>query len=469
MHYAIWEAITVAAMFACTEAWLVPVIQVRLGAAAHLIGFLTWVPQLAAMVIGPFAGRLIAGWGGARSTAIAAAWVQGGLTTLVAVPLLFEGWSGAPYLALALAAAAAIAGMICGIAWLSWMGDLVPEAVRGRYIGYRGRWFILTKLLFALFFMGVVKVFPYDPALAGSAGGIPPSPWGLFAIVIIGGAGRMVAAWLMGFQPAGRSRMKALPASHRTAAAGELGLSRFLRTMPATDLGRWTIVWATFNLGWFVAAPFFGAYMQASVEQGGLGLAGQPERYWLLLWTSTLVRLLMYPVAGRLVELVGPAAAMRLALPGMALLPLGWAASQDYSFLLVIEVGSGLVWSIGDCAIQAMFFGCHRDPAVRAKLIGFHAAVCSVALVVGTLIGQTLLAKRVLPPLNPADVGTFASLFILSGILRVPGVILAFRLLPRARRLDADDWRSLVERLPGGGWATEAWGEAADAVRPRRR
>lgn len=46
---------------------------------------------------------------------------------------------------------------LCAVSWTSWLGDFVPEAIRGRYLGRRNRYTNLSTLAFMLISLCVLE------------------------------------------------------------------------------------------------------------------------------------------------------------------------------------------------------------------------------------------------------------------------------------------------------------------------
>ncbi len=472
MRIAVWEGVVAAGMFACAEAWLAPMIVTWLGGPAQWMAYLFWVPQLLTALIGPFASGLIGHWGGARRVAIGLSFIQGAVLGLMLVPLLLHGQAWLPPwlatghtlagIALVLAVIATACGVVVGIAWLSWMGGLVPERVRGPYIAMRTRWFFISKVMTALAFSGIAWALPYAPR-DGASGTV----WGLVAILAIGATARCVASLMMSRQGEGRVRPPGRPLSQRSGAVIHMTFRRYITGFRELAIARWTLVYAIFNLGWGVSIWAFVPYMQEAAARGGLGLADEPVRFWLLMWLSTLVRIAAYPIAGRLVQRLGAATALRIALPGVVALPFGWAFVTDYWWLLAVEVLSGLAWSIMECGMGMLMFAAHPQQQVRAKLIGYHLGVCALALVIGTVLGQVLFSQGWLPALL-GSTGLYTMVFLVSGLLRLPALVLALALLPS--RLGDQD-RPLVgalRDLPGVTLVDETLRDLIAMLRGRR-
>jgi MFS family permease len=435
---AVIEGLVVAAMLAFAESFIVPILQKRLHATPSQIGLLTIIPLLGTAFTGIVLGRIIRLLGGNKRAVVLHALVQALLIAGLSIPLHNPDASWAVPLGITLAVSVALAGSVGGPAWINWMGQLVPRRIQSRYLAYRNRLVILVKLGFACLFAQILHLLPAETG-----------PWGLQILIIVAVISRLLSSWLIQVQhdPPVRRTLPSTGAHHHP---GSLSFLGFLRTMTATDLGRWTLVWAVLHFGVMLAGPYFAAYMLSAAPRG-LGLnAGWT--YVMLIQMAVLVRVAAFPIAGRLVDLFGPAAVLRVAVLGIMFIPVAWAFTTSIPLLLLTEVISGLCWCMAEVAVGVLLFTCHRDPYERSHLIGYHQAVVNAVAVLGASLGAVALLGGVsaeaslLPTLGHSD---FHMLFLLSAIFRLPAVILAMRFLPRLRALRAEESAGLWRLIPG--------------------
>jgi hypothetical protein len=357
----------------------------------------------------------------------------------MSIPLHHPDAEWAVPVGIILAVSIALAGSIGGPAWINWMGALVPRRLQSRYLAYRSRVVILVKLGFACLFAQILHLLPAEVG-----------PWGLQILIGLAVVSRLWSAWLIHIQHDPPSRPKALIGTDRHQHSGTLSFAGFLRSITCTDLGRWTLVWAVLHFGVMLAGPYFAAYMLSALPRG-LGLT-PGWTYVMLIQMAVLVRVAAYPVAGRLVDLFGPAAVLRVAVCGIMVIPVAWAFTTSIPLLLLIEVVSGLCWCMAEVSVGVLLFTCHRDPLQRSHLIGYHQSVVNAIAVVGAVIGMVALdtslgaTGSLLPALGGSD---FHTLFLVSALFRLPAVILAMHFLPRLRALRAEESAGLWRMLPG--------------------
>jgi MFS family permease len=440
MAIAVYEGLVVAAMLAFTESFIVPLLQTRLHATPSQIGLLTIVPLLGTVFTGIVLGRIIRFLGGNKRAVVWHTIVQSVMIGGLSLPLHNPQAEWAVPLGLGMAICIALAGSVGGAAWMSWMGALVPRRLQSRYLAYRNRLVILAKLGCALLFGYILQSLPVE---AG--------PWGLQVLIALAVISRLASGWMLWLQHEPAHPAQRPGSSTDSQHAGETSFVGFLRTITATDLGRWTLVWAVLHLGVMLAGPYFATYM-LYVEPRGLGLS-PGWTYVMLIQIAVLVRIATYPLAGRLVDLFGPAAILRVAVVGIVVIPISWALTRSIPLLLMTEFISGFCWCLAEVSVGVLLFTCHRDPHKRSRLIGYHQSVVNFAAAIGAIGGSVLLAQglssngtSLLPELDGSD---YHTLFLLSALFRLPAVILAIRFLPSLRALRAEESAGLWRLIPG--------------------
>ena len=436
---ALLEAAVVGGMFACLEAWIVPLLQGRLGAAAAIIGALAMLPQLISILVGPVSGRLIRWLGGPRHVAIHHGWVQVMGFGLLQIPLYLASDGHPPGWAVAFAVTVValmngVGAALGGPAWMAYFGGLVPHRVMGRYTSHRNRIFHISRLAFAGLFMVVMSTFPITESITG------------MQIVLAAAMCSRFGSVLLQFRQIEPKIRPALPSSRSQILMNQSGgFLHFLTHLTSTPFGRFTLVWSLFQAGMMVAAPYYATYLVAKHSAGGLDLGGQAVLYSVLIYTNTITRLLCLPSAGALVDRCGSQVVFKRAILILTVIPLGWAAAAAFDVawpILVIEVLSGFGWALADASVGPQLFRCHTDPQQRAHLISWHSTVFNACCLAGTGLGMLLLAFPM------SGVSPYLVLFLTTLVLRFPAVILAQRLLP-AQEPESERTTALWRLIPG--------------------
>jgi len=409
------EGAVVGGMFAFVEAWMVPLLKVRLHTSDQLIGLLTVAPMLSATLLGPIAQPIIARLGGNKRTVTITCIIQVIAILGLSIPLHLAGAPWAMWAGLSCAMLVNAVGAVGGPAWMAWMGGMIPRSIRGRFTSNRAQIHHAARIAFALLFMGIMSRWTAAETWVG-----------LQILIVIAVLSRIASTWLVVRSPEMPNRVVATTSSTSKLAQQEArDFATFMKSIHRSSLGRWTLVWAALHFGVMLAGPYFLVYWLETIERGGLGLADDPLRYTILVYTSAAIRLAVYPLVGRLVDHFGPTAMLRFAVAGIALVPMGWALTTSFPLLILTEMVSGFSWCIAECSVGVLLFSCSNDGAERARFIGYHQTVCALVIVVATLLGGQLLV--LLPEFNGSH---FRCLFLVSTALRLPAVLLALRWLP---------------------------------------
>jgi hypothetical protein len=130
------EGIAAEVVGACSGGAVLTGWALLLGCSPALIGFLGALPFLAQLVQLP-AVPLVARFGPRRVALVTVALSREAFLPLVALPFLGLSPQAARALLVAVAVASQALALVCNNAWISWMGELVPGPVRGRYFGRR--------------------------------------------------------------------------------------------------------------------------------------------------------------------------------------------------------------------------------------------------------------------------------------------------------------------------------------------
>lgn len=436
------DVAVIGATFAATENWLVPLLQLRCGAAAHLLGYLTSIPWLGMISIGLYARPVIEALGGNRRCVLisngtqTATLVGMALLTVLPLPQGLALWLGMSF--------AILFGLIGAIgtpAWQAWMGDLIPRPLMGRYMTLRNRIFLPIKLAWGFAFSRVLEV--WDPHHVA---------YGLTAIFLLAAIARGISTGLMAIQPMPAPRPPWRGPTSGQQSAPLVTFRDFLRGLCRTNMGAWTLSWAALCVGIFVSAPFAASFFITAKDKGGLGLSS--ASYWWLINVAVLTRVAVLPLVGRAIDLFGPLALVRLGVVCAAISIVPYCLTNSLPALFATEVFGGISFCMVEIAIGVLLFTCNRDPLQRVRLIGYYNVVVGAGVILGTICGQYLLKHLTeLPSTSHLLIhhSAFRTLFCAALLLRLPGLVIAMALLPGLRTLSPEETAGLWRLVPGSG------------------
>jgi MFS family permease len=404
MRMSITEGVFAQAFLTITTGSFVTALILFMGADDLVLGLITALPVLAQLV------QLTGAWiverrGERRGIAVSSSlgrafWILPVLTLFLPLPT-------AARLAIAVVCIAAAWGSlaISTNAWLSWMSDLIPPSLRGRFFGLRSTVMALVGLV-VLFLGGAVL------DLARKAGHPELGFFGLFTFACVAG---LISTYFVSRQPeppfsrAGNARFRALvqlPWRDRS-------FRGFILTLTIWGMG--------INLG----GPFYTAHALKALHISYQQLA-------TLDMTTVAVSLLSQPLWGRWADRVGHRKALMVSMMGACPLAFTWLFVTPSSIWLLYmnNTLSGIFWPGLNLALNNRLM--ERAPAAgRAGYLALYSAITGVAAfgasLAGGVIASTFEGGRF--PVGPLVWNNYQIVFLCAGIIRVTVVILRARTL----------------------------------------
>lgn len=385
----------------------------RAGASAATLGVLAALPFLA-QAIQLFTASLYERRGDARATITRRSLLAARLLWLVpaALALLVAPSGGVLVAYLGVVLGSALLSTTGAHGWTSWMIDLVPRRVRGRYFGYRAA--VCTAVAVVA---GVGGGWLLD-ALEARRGGLG------FAAVFTLAALAGVAAWLAFLrQHHPLPRREPVPPPLRA-------LWREVVSKPENR--RIFAFFGAWNVALGVAVPFWNDYMRTELRMAAWEIGLQNN-------LGAVVGIALAPAWGRLIDRAGLRPVLLLNAVGIALIPFLWLFTAPDRLLMVWvdAVLVGVVWT--GFNLTALNVPLSAAPARGgAVFLGAFAAATGLGMGVASLLGGAV-AGAIGP--GPHEVlgrplAMHQVLFLLTGVLRLLALPLALRLPdPRGKRV----------------------------------
>lgn len=350
---------------------------------------------------------------------------------LVALPFLPLSDGAKLAVLLSVAAASSLLGAVANNAWFSWMSELVPEAIRGRYFGRRTAICAVGGALASLS-AGTILDRSKAHGHAGAA---------LASLALVACASGAVTAWLMSRQ---------VDTAHDRGAALKPDWSRALRPFRDAGLRPLLVYQMAWNGAVGLAAAFFNVHMLDNLKMGfalvSLQLAG-----------AAATRVLSVPLWGRALDRVGARPVLVLCSFGIGLVPLVYLLPTPQMLwpLAIDSLMSGALWSGHSLASFAlpMSFGAPRD---RPFTFAAVSAAGGIAFAISSALAGALAQQipRDLLVLGRPMFG-LQVLFVLSSAARLCAAALTLRISEQQARpvdallqLGASALRSRLARLP---------------------
>lgn len=298
-------------------------------------------------------------------------------------------------------------GNLAAPPWISLMGDLVPERKRGRYFGRRTRLATMTAFM-ALVSGGVIL------HVSDASGWALP---GFAAIFLIAAIARLVSVYHLG-------RMHE-PAMMQPVAGTTPAHPGRLRDSPAW---RFTLFASCMQGAVAVASPFFAVYMLRDLQFSYLQFMANTGM-------AVLFQFLTLNTWGRISDVFGNRLILVTTGGIIPLLPALWLVSDNFWYLLAVQVVSGLGWA--GFSLSAGNFLYELVPSERrSTYLAFHNVLVAIAVFTGAMFGALLV--RELPQIWKSFglvwpwPSTLLGLFALSSLLRL---VVASVFLPRLKEV----------------------------------
>jgi len=426
LRYSSAEGMAAETITSCVGGAMLIAWAMYVGCGPVAIALLGALPYLAQLV--QFPSAWLTSSLGSRRVAIAG-FTIGRLiyAPLVALPFLPVSAGVQRLILVAVAATAAVFTVIGTNAWVAWMGEVVPTALRGRYFGKRLSLVTLGGATAALS-AGLVL----DVARRGG--------WEPIALSILAAtacvAGTISLLLLRRHQdiPVDRRRAQA----RRRVDVGAIG--KVVRDPAARPYLRYLVVW---NLAIGVSATFFAVHMVQNLKMGFALIAAHGV-------AVAAMRILVSPMWGRLIGRFGARPVLIVCSFSLGLVPLVWLLpTPDFLFLplaLDVVLAGGLWAGHMLASFELPLATAPRDE--RPWYLAAYNTAGGLAFAAASIAGGALaLALPDTLHLLGGDLADLQILFVISAVGRFSASPLALAVAePRAQPVEAL-LLSLVARL----------------------
>lgn len=339
-----------------------PAFVLAVGLGELTAGLIASVPLVAGGIMQTVSPSAIRRLGSHKRWVVLCASVQ----ALTFVPLLLAAWFGRISSAAVLVVAAIYwaAGLATGPAWNTWIGTIVPPAVRSRFFAVR------TRASQAAVFLGLLL----GGLALHIAHGRNQETIAFAGLFVAAGLCRLVSVWMLSRQ----SEPEPIPAN--------------MRTIPWRDVfnhlrrgsgGRLLVYLAAMQASVQMAGPFFAPFM---FEKLNLTYA----EFVALISVAFLAKIMALPMWGKLAHEIGARRLLWIGGIGIAPLSAGWLVSQQFSWLIVLQLVGGVTWAAYELAFFLLFFESIAAEERTSTLTIFNL-INTMAWVGGSLLGGALL------------------------------------------------------------------------------
>jgi MFS family permease len=289
------------------------------------------------------------------------------------------------------------------------MGDIVPEARRGRFFALRTQVASVASFL-ALIAGGLILEF-FDS--------MHITYWGFVAVFAMSCVARVQSAYHL-------SQMHD-PPGHVAALESPWHIDLW-RGIRSTDLVPFSVFFASMQFAVGIASPFFALYMLRDLKFSY-------AEFMINSAASVLLQFLTLNRWGRLSDLFGNRLILITTGVIIPFMPTLWLVSTNFYYLLGVQCLSGLIWAGFSLSASNFVFDL-TPPARRATLMAAHNVLAATAVFIGAVIGGFLGTHL------PNEVTLFGASFqwlsVLYGVFAISGVmrlVVAVAFLPRLREV----------------------------------
>ncbi|NMB45930.1 MAG: MFS transporter [Firmicutes bacterium] len=402
----------------------------ELGATTTQIGILSALPPLLNLVqiLGSY---FVTKVGSSKRVCVLSAALYRLVWVLITLLPLILFWTtrewGAVLILIACLAVASLFASLSGVAWMTWITQMVPESVRGRFFGHRnmvaGAVGMVASLAAAQFIDGWQRTYtsPTDRLLGFSL---------LFGIGLAFGL-----RGLMGLR-----RISDVPLSQDS---GDTSFWQELRR-PLQDQGfrRWIMFSTVWGFAVGVGSPFFSVYMLENLNLQFSVIA-------ILGLVNGITNTLGMRLWGNLIDEMGSKPLLAICSVGGAVIPFLWVLTGpgNWGILWVTHFFNGLAWSgIGLASSQLLMSTAPEDGA--SMYFAVFAAITGIAGTISPLLGGALsgVFASLSWQVGHTTLSGLQLLFILTGSLRLLSLTL-LRPVPSPQEMSLGEVLSKVRQL----------------------
>ncbi len=345
------------------------------------------------------------------------------------LPLLFLYPAGAPLMPMfiTLVVIASALELVAGNAWTTWMADLIPESIRGRYFGYRNG--VLAAVTIAVTMAGGVWL-EWGRHNLGE-------PLTLTAVLLVAGIAGGIGVFLLYRQPDIER-----PPERKAPKVKELLLAP-VRNAEYRKALEFFLVW---NLAIGFVAPFIPVHLIQVLSLSYVVIGAFQA-------IKPLVAMALFRWWGQILDSFQIRAVMMVSGAGVALLPFLWLlpTREHTAWLWVIAVVSGLAWT--GFNLSAYTYPMRHSPRIgRSYYLAYFSIVSGLGFVASSITGGWI-AQRLVDWEIVLLGRTYMAhhlLFMVSGFLRIVALLMLLRL----KRVTAPGTTALITRIGAGIWRT---------------
>lgn len=391
---------TFAAFSASIFEQFIRLLALFINATVFQIGILTSIPQLLVSLTQLWLPEILALFKSRRNFASLFAFFQALMVIPIVLVHFFHGSIQIPILTAAFCLYTVI-GSMTGPTWASLMSDIVPRRIRGLYFGKRDRIVGISSLVFILLTGFLLQRF------------LGNTIWGFIVIFGLACIFRMISSAILRTQYDIPIHVK--PEHH-------FSFLQFLKRAKVGNFGNYVFFVSFISFAVSFSGPYFTVYMLKSLHFGYFQCI-------IINASPLIIGLLFKPLWGKIGDSFGNLFVIRICSLMIPFLPAAWLVSENFYYLLIIQIPSGFFWS-GFNLCTTNFIYDSAIPEKRVRCISYFNTINSLFACVGAFLGGW--ASYYVPALWGERLLT---IFAISALLRIITVLLFSKRLKEVRRV----------------------------------
>lgn len=398
LRYSLLDAFFFSLMVGAGETYL-PAYALSVGMSEWLTGFFSTIPVIVGALL-----QMITPWGLAWVKS-PKRWVLGAASfqALAFIPLIYFSIHPSETNFLWLFIVAAIywgSGFAVGPTWNYWMGNLVPSDVAPQFFSRRLQ---ISQLGIVIGLIGGglalqqnIRVGPFTSVFAL-----------IFCVAFVARASSTFFIFLK----------KELPFKY----SGDEEVKRQLRKARGAVFQFWQqssyrkffIYLFLFQITIYISGPFVAPYFLKKINMNY-------DQYMLAQAVFLISKIVAFSVASRMMKKQSIAKVFVIGAIGISPLPALWFVSKDMWFVVLLQATSGAFWSLYEVGLALTFFN-QIKPEHKISLLTLYNLFSSIAIIIGSLIGGTILKSM------GASESSYHMVFILASVMRLMAALLLAR------------------------------------------
>lgn len=396
LRYSILDGIFYALMIGMGDSFLSP-FAIFLNASNLEVALLASLPMFLGSIFQLFSNDFLTLCGSRQKTVCMGVFLQGWIFLPISLVFFLESHKVAWFIFCV--ALYRISGMIIGPVWNSWIGDIVPSNTRGKYFASRSRIMEFSTFLSLLMAGYILKLF------GNEQGSIYK---GFLTLFLIAFFCRMMSCLFLA---------KKYEPEYQTKEHHRLRFSEFLKREEYKECRSFVFYLAFMNMAVYLGSPFFTPYMLNEIKLDYFS-------FTIINATAVVAKIFSMPAWGMASDQFGSRRLLTLAGLLMPMSPILWFFSQQFWYLIFVQIYSGFVWAGFElCSFNVMFEITKSDK--RVECISYYNVINGLALFLGSVFGAFFI--------NTSETSLmYLYIFLISGSVRY---MISFLYIPKLNSL----------------------------------